>query len=238
MELGGWPSGDEVIKIMRAKYEDVIVAISGGKDSIAMLIKLQEAGFRCHCFHEYKIPDMEFDERQLRWIEERFEVKIMRLPSPDLYRMLKNLAFQPPFRVPLILAADIPQFEHDDVHDVVQEDLGLPVGTYTAIGIRAVDDMVRRTTLKKNGPFNEKRLTFYPIYDMRKDDLVDLLRKHNVKLGFNYQYSGSSFDGLQYRYLHAVKKYAPEDWERIKRWFPLVEAQIIRHENMSEDVDA
>lgn len=230
-----WPGGDEILKVIREKEDTVVLACSTGKDSTAAWLKLLEYGFRVVPFHEYKIPGLSFVEDTIKYLEDYFQTHIIQLPSTDLWRMLRELAYQPPNRVDMMMAASFPKYDHDFVHQVVKEDMGLPMETYTALGIRVMDDLVRRTTLKRNGPINENRKVFYPVYDMNMDQLCAYLKRHKIKLGFDYKYFGSSFIGTQYRYSKHIKVHRPADWAIMLHWFPLLEANIIRHEILPEN---
>jgi len=54
------------------------------------------------------------------------------------------------------------------------------------------------------------------------------IAKEGLKL--SAQWMKRSFDGIHVGYLGPIKKNAPQDYQRILDWFPLVEAEVWRHE--------
>jgi hypothetical protein len=63
-----------------------------------------------------------------------------------------------------------------------------------------------------------------------KREVVDVIAKEGLKLSAEYQWMKRSFDGIHVGYLGPIKKNAPQDYQRILDWFPLVEAEVWRHE--------
>ena len=45
----------------------------------------------------------------------------------------------------------------------------------------------------------------------------------------------SPFEGLWYQYLEPIRRNAPEDYERILFWFPMLETEILRRGVISDD---
>lgn len=178
----------------------------------------------------YLVPSLEFVERSVLYYEEFFGCHILRLPHPSLYRWLNSLTFQAPENCAIVEDADLISFDYDDVFTVAKAAYRLPYTTYTAIGVRATDSLNRWSAIKQYGAVNEKRRTFYPTYDWRKDDLIDAIVKADVKLPVDYRMFGRSFDGLDYRFLKPIKDLYPRDYRRILEWFPLAEIELKRME--------
>ena len=107
-------------------------------------------------------------------------------------------------------------------------DHGLPPDTPIAVGTRACDSAQRYATFKKHGPRRGDK--FFPVWDWNKAKLVAELKAAGAKLPAEYRVFGRSWDGLDFRFLHGVRKHWPEDYRRILEWFPLAELEIKRHE--------
>lgn len=231
-------SGPEVIRAIRDETDTVFLGFSRGKDSIAAWLKLREAGLEVVPFFMWAVPGLEFVEESLQYFEEFFETKIHRLPHPSFYRKLNGLVYQPPGRIPVIRAARLPLPEYDDIVDYLAEDLGYESRPWTATGVRAADSPIRRSAITQYGAMNRKRHTFYPVWDMKKAELIDLIRDSGCKLPVDYNLFGRSFDGIDYRFLGPIREHMPADYDRIMEWFPLADLDIARREFMEEFANA
>lgn len=207
-----------------------LLSFSCGKDSVAAWLQLRRHFTTIVPVFMYLVPGLEFIERSVAYYEEYFDCRIMRLPHPSLHRWLNSLTFQAPENCAIVEEAGLVEFDYDDVFDVVKAVYTLPEHTYTAIGVRATDSLNRWSAIKQYGAVNEKRKTFYPTYDWRKDDLIDAITKEGVKLPVDYRLFGRSFDGLDYRFLKPIKDHYPRDYQRILEVFPLAELEMKRME--------
>lgn len=206
-----------------------LLSFSGGKDSVVAWLQLRRFFKRVVPVYMYGIPGLEFVEEGLRYAEQFFGVDhILQLPHPSLYRKLNAFVFQPPSHIKVIQEAERFEFDYDDVFAVAKAAYGLPDETYTAIGVRAVDSLNRWAAIQKYGAVNEKRLTFYPCYDFRKEDLVREIVAARYRLPEDYLLFGRSFDGIDWRFLKPLKERRPADYRRILEWFPLAELEVLR----------
>lgn len=205
-----------------------LLSFSGGKDSWNCWLQLRKFFRRIIPVYMYLIPGLEFVENGLRQAEDVMGTHIYRMPHPALYRMLDALVFQPPERWPIIYELNLPQYRFDELFALVKMQEGLPPETYTAVGVRAVDNPTRWASVQKYGPLNTKRHQFYPIFDYRKDRVISELVKAGIKLPVDYKWFGRSFDGLDWRFLHVIKTRAPKDYARILEWFPLADLEVLR----------
>lgn len=223
-------SGEQVIQRVQQETDTVMLAFSGGKDSIAAWLAVRPHFARVIPFYMYLIPDLKFIEKGLRYFEDYFGTHIMRVPHPSLYRMLNNLVFQAPQNCAVIEAAMLPDFDYDTVTDIIRKELKLPKSMMIATGVRAADSPHRRAAINKYGPINWKRRNFYPVWDMVKDELIALLQQHSIKLPDEYRHFNRSFDGLDYRFLKPIKEHYPDDYQTILEWFPLADLELFRYE--------
>lgn len=228
--LSGPMSGLDAIKRIRAEYEDVILAFSTGKDSLACWLTIREH-FNVIPHYQYSIPGLEFVDEALDYYERFFSTKIIRLPHPRLHRLLNNLVFQTPERMLVIDQAGLPNHDYADIRQVLIEDNKLDPGTFVADGVRAADSPLRRIALSKYGPITWESRRFHPIWDMKKAQVLELFRKSGVKLTTDYKLFGRTFDGLDARFLVPLKQHRPRDYQRVLDWFPLAELEVYRWEN-------
>jgi len=226
---------EETIRIIRDKTDTILLAFSCGKDSIAAWLACKPHFPKIVPFYMYLVPDLEFVENSLKYYEQFFGTKIIRVPHPSLYRMIKNFVYQPPERCAVIEAARWNDFTYDDLHQALREDYNLPKETWVAQGVRAVDSPIRMTVVKKHGALNVKRKSFWPVWDWRIDRLINKIETAGVKLPIDYKYFGRSFDGLDYRFLKPIKEHFPKDFEQILKWFPLADLDIARREYAAQN---
>lgn len=224
-------SGEETIAQIRAETDTVMLSFSAGKDSVGAWIALRRAGLQVRPYYMYLVPGLSFIEASLSYYENFFGERIVRVPNPALYRMLNNGVFQSPERMEIIRDCRLPNFKFDSLRDwVAANDFGLPARTWTATGVREADNLARRRAIHSlGGGINGNRRLFYPIFDWLVGRLEDEIITAACKLPRDYDLFGRSFDGLDYRYLHPIREHFPEDFERIKEWFPLCETEFHRH---------
>jgi hypothetical protein len=214
-----------------------LLAFSRGKDSIASWLELRESGLFHEIvpFHLDGVPGMKFIEESLDYFEDWFQTRIIRLPHISFYRMIGNYVFQPPDRLDIIddLGFDeVTKLTYNDVREWLAEDLGWPEKTtWVANGVRAADSPLRRIHLVRNKGKNFSSKQFYPVFDMLKADVMGIIERHGVKLPVDYELFGRSFDGIDYRFAGPLKKHRPEDFERMRFWFPLVDLEILINED-------
>lgn len=207
-----------------------ILGFSTGKDSICAWLEMKKYFPRIVPVYMYLIPGLSFVDDSLAYYEDYFKTEIIRLPHPSLYRMLNALTFQAPENCRVIEEMDLPDFEYDEVYQIVREDWKLPGIAHTASGVRARDSLNRWAAVKKYGPLNEKRKSFMPIFDFNKAMLMETLTGSGVRLPVDYEMFGRSFDGIDARFLGPIKERFPADYAKILEFFPLAELELKRLE--------
>ncbi len=225
-----YQNSDELCAGMAAECDTAILAFSTGKDSIAAWLQMRKYFKHIIPYYCYTIPGLSFVEDSLKYYEDFFQTRIYRMPHRSLYRFLRCMVFQPPEHVTKIEALDLPGEEYDDamVGEMVRQCGELPDGAYVGCGIRMADSPMRRVGIMTHGAINHNQKRFYPVYNWKKADLLKAIDEAGVKLPIDYKLFGRTFDGLDYRFLGPIKEHFPEDYERIKTWFPLLELEFFR----------
>lgn len=197
---------------------EIVLSFSRGKDAIATWIALEESGYVVKPFFLETVPGLSFVQESLAYYERVFHTPILRVPHPSLLRMLENLVYQPPERAAALEDIDWPRYENEDADNLARETLG---NHYVATGVRTADSPVRMVAFKTRGPVNEKRRVAWPIYDWKKADVFDTLRRRGIGLPIDYKWFGRSFDGIDARFLEPLKRHSPADYAKVLDWFPL-----------------
>lgn len=228
-------SSDELCEKMAQECDTCLLAFSLGKDSVASWLQCRMYFKHIIPFYKYNIPQLDFVEDNLKYYEDFFGQHIYRFPHPNLYAMLYHGVFQTPLSMHRINSD--PQsfikpsdYTNDDVPALIRDFLGLSDNVYTAVGLRVSDSPMRRMNVKAHGAIIHNKQTFYPVYDWLKDRLLKEFDDAGVKLASDYQLWNNSFDGVSNKYISEIKEHYPQDFEKIKMFFPLVELDILRRE--------
>ena len=62
-----------------------------------------------------------------------------------------------------------------------------------------------------------------------------VIKRHGIKLPVDYKLFGRTFDGIDYRFVGPLRKHLPEDFERLRFWFPLIDLEILRREGKEDE---
>ncbi len=199
---------------------DVVVAFSGGKESIVTLDLCAKHFKRVEAFFMWYVPDLSFQEETLRRYETAYGIAIHRLPHFELSDQLRFGMFCDPDE----------EMERVGVNDIYRYVRNLTGIHWIAAGERIKDSLVRRAMIKASGTVDPKRGRFYPLAEWSKQDVVDYITKNRLRLGRDTEVLGFSFAGTEGRAMVKIKEHFPDDYERIKRFFPKVEAVVLNHE--------
>lgn len=229
--IKGQPTSKEVIAKLKAEGRQVLLSFSCGKDSIAAWVALEEAGVEVVPVYLWYVPNLKFINDELAYFEEKFGKRIHRFPHKSAYRFLNDYAYQAPENCGLIEACGIPSPDYAFIWSFVKESLSLPADTWVADGVRAADSIVRRASFVKHGVMKPGSHKVSPIADWLKAEVMDAIERRGVELPIDYEIFGRSFDGLDARFTKPMRDHLPEDFEILKRWFPLIEVDILRREH-------
>lgn len=230
IEIEGVPPSAEIRAQLAAEGRPVLLGFSRGKDSIAAWLALRESGVEVTPYHMYRIPgELDFERESLAYFEAFFGQRITRLPHEAIYRWLNQLVFQPPERCETIEAAGFPSFSYEEILTAWCDDLGHDrADVWVADGVRACDSIVRRLTMQKRGPTTESPRKVSPIWDWTKADVMNAIKSAGVELPVDYQWFGRSFDGIDAKFMIPLAQNAPDDYAKVREWYPLVDLLLFR----------
>lgn len=231
-------NSDALCEYVKTLSPTVVLSFSRGKDSIAAWLQLKAHGFKVIPVHMHSVPGISFVDESLRYYEDVFQTKIYNMPHPSFYRWLAYLIFQSPDHWPAIVERDLPDYNLDDLFNIVKASRGYPLSTFTAVGVTQFDSLTRRASISRFGPLNPNRRQFFPIYDWNKPRIVREIRLANIKLPKEYRIFGRSWDGIDFRFIEPIKRHYPDDYARILEWFPVLEIEIKRYQWRKEHLDA
>lgn len=234
-------SSEELCAYVRDVTGDtVVLSFSLGKDSWAAFVQCKRYFRRLVPFFLELIPGLGFVEDELKRAEDFLGEPITRYPHPGFVRLLRTGALQPPERLAMCDGlARMPKMDYAAIEQHFRDYTKLEEA-FTAVGVRAADSPDRLSAIRKHGSLNAIKRSFMPVYDWKKDRLIDELRAAKIRLPVDYEMFGRTFDGFDFRFLEPIRRRFPEDFRRILQWFPLADADIARrifqaHEQQATD---
>lgn len=218
-----------VIRETNLATRRVMVGVSG-KDSLVTLDLCRRFIPEVSGFFMYLVPGLGWQERWLRYVENRWRLKIVRLPHWQLAGMMRSGSFRPPndqtVRLQVLGQKDIEEFlriEHG--------------ATWFAYGIRRSDGFTRRSLLGRPGALvDAKRRRTHPVADFSTAQIYAYIRQKNILLPPEYADLKHSFFNLNAPDLQWVHDHHPDDYEKILSFFPHAEASLARVRFATEPV--
>lgn len=199
----------------REQYDSIIVAYSGGKDSLCVLDLCCKVWEKVVCYTAYFVPGLECVDKQMRFAKERYGVKILYYPGINLLRCLANGTYCP------ARFQDLP----DDLgpYDVARQamiDTGINL---VANGERKSDSLERR---RRIGTFEG---IISPIANWQRWDVFAYAKIHDIPLPDSDPrvMTGVNLSMESLIWLHDNH---PEDFKKLSVFFPFAEAVIRRRD--------
>lgn len=208
------------IKTQSTISESVLVGFSGGKDSAACLDLCFKYFKNVKAYFMYIVPNLEFQEKTLRYYEKRYNTEILRVP----HFMLSDFLRYGTYRMPDL---DVPMVKTVELYNYMREITGI---YWIAAGERISDSIVRRAMIKNSSSIDVKRGRFYPLAYWNINHVRSYNKQNKLPLSLENKVLGHSFRSLMAEDLVGIKKNFPNDYNKIKDMFPLVDVEIKREE--------
>lgn len=213
------------IKAQSKITDSVIVAFSGGKESVVVADLCHRYFKNVKMFFMYICPDLSFQEKTLEWYEKKYQTEIIRIPHMDVSEFFHYGSFRAPdYTFPIVSINDIYKYVR------LKTDIW-----WIAAGERINDSIVRRAMMKKSGSIDEQRGRIYPVSAWKKQEIIDYIKYHNLYLGADSRKMGFSFKTLEGRELMMVKENFPEDYDKLIHLYPFAGAGIKRVEEYGKE---
>lgn len=215
----------DTIKTQAKITDSVIVAFSGGKESVVVLDLCFRYFKKVQPFFMYICPNLSFQERTLEWYEKKYQTTIIRMPHMDVSEFFHYGSFR-------ISDSSFPIISINDIYKWIRlySDMW-----WIAAGERIDDSIVRRAMMKKSGSIDVQRGRLYPVSMWKKKEIIDYIKFHNLYLGADSRKMGFSFKSLWGKELLMVKNYFPDDYQKILRLYPFAAAGVKREEMLLEN---
>ncbi len=209
--------------IRNSGSREVIVAFSGGKDSIACL-HLAHRVFgpgRIHVYNLYVVPELECEMREIRKAEHRYGLKIRRLPHPGVAKSLRAGHLQP---TPTDFNRDL---QHSDIYLVVRDLTG---ADWIIFGHRMDESLQRRGMIKATQGIDTEHKKCWPLWNWKKHDVYRFLTSAKIPLPEQWTEDDTTGFTLGPHTLLYLRKKFPEDYKKVIALFPFAEVQLLREQ--------
>lgn len=217
-------------EISRISGGTCFLGFSRGKDSIAAWLQLRKFFTRIIPFHCASAPHLGFVDESLAYYERFFKTPVIRLMDGTCMTALTKLFWQPPGSEEAIDAMELWRYDKHDVIDTLQREMGLPKA-WCAFGINMTDSIDRRIWVEKIGGRNDDRMTFYPCFDWKKEEIVGAIKDAGVMLPKDYTRANRSMAAIpSSRHMAHIREWAPADYDRVLLMYPMIEAELARQE--------
>lgn len=210
----------------------VMVGLSGGKDSLAVLDLCCRHINRVEAYHMRLVPGLEVFEAPVDAAAKRHGVVVHKIPHFDLSRLVRNSVM----RVPTKGSDGIRKIALRDVETALRARTGIE---WFATGERAADCFKRRFYTRVNDGISVAPRRAYPIWDWLDRDVYGYLQARKIQPpdSSGYRRHGANGSGflLHGQCLSWLKREHPPDWARVLKVFPYAEAEISRWEAQREE---
>lgn len=213
------------IKTQAKVTDSVIVAFSGGKESVCVIDLCFRYFKNVKPFFMYICPNLSFQERTLEWYEKRYQTEIIRIPHMDVSEFFHYGSFR-------CYDPSFPVVSINDIYKYVRLKTDM---WWISAGERIDDSIVRRAMMKKSGSLDVQRGRLYPLSMWKKKDVLHYIKFHNLYLGQDSRKLGFSFCSLWGKELLMLKQNFPDDYAKILHLYPFAAAGVKREEHYGKE---
>jgi phosphoadenosine phosphosulfate reductase len=207
-----------MLQAARARSPKILVAYSGGKDSIVVLDLCSRIFDHVEGFFMYLIPGLECVEDAIEAARQKYGIKIHSYPHWVARKFIANGIYTSEW----FGYEAVPKWTLQDVYAYAMKDTGIP---HIATGAKKADSAWRRRFMA-TAHFES---ILNPLVSWHKYDVISYLRSHGIP---EPPSSGKSATGIDLSvpsllWLHDTY---PRDFARLLKVFPFAGAVIARRE--------
>lgn len=214
-------------KMKAIKDQPVLVAYSGGKDSIVCLDIACQIFSHVECYFLYLVKGISFIENYMEWARQKYGVKIHYLPHPALADIYQYGIYCPPFKN----FEQIKELSFKEIEAYIRITTGI---TWIAQGLKKTDTILRRAMLKKIDILDLKRKKIFPVEEFTAQEIREYLNLKKIILPENFKKKCSGVD-LQYKTVKFIYEKYPEDYKLMRKKFIFLDTILKREEMKKQD---
>lgn len=221
---------DVVRRAKAAGIRTVIVGVSG-KDSLAALDVCAQHFERVHGYFMYRVKGLRFQEEYLQYLERRYGLEILRVPHFELARLLRGQVL----RHPTAQASKLRLVKPRHVEDYVRRHFG---ASWIATGEKYADSLERNAQIVPCEGLDHKRQRLYPVGLWTDTEVNRYIALRQLPMPPDYRLLPHKMRNfgelLALEEIWSIYQHYPDDYERIRAVFPLVDVQIQRYKQRME----
>jgi len=212
--------------------DDILVAGPSGKDSLVCLDICHRLGFNLKTFF-YRDCYLEGEQRWIDFAHNRYGVETLLLPHPGLSQLLRTSTLR---RVDPAREQAVAKITPNDIERIARKRTGYE---WICYGHRRSDSLQRAGMINQcNGVWERKKdgtpiRRVYPISEFKPKDVAAYLRSRKIPIPEMYGAIARGTSGIAPENPDCVmwlKEHWPQDYERLKLLFPLIDNIIAREE--------
>ena len=228
------PIADAISLLKRVKEREskIIVAFSGGKDSICTLaLAVRVFGQEnVQPYHLYWVKGLECEMGIIRKVLSRYPKlrPLIDLPTPSVRELLANNYGRSLTPSVIDRVSKKSMYTQNTVEKIVRFRSGI---RWIAGGHRIMDSLHRRGMLHACHGFWEDFHRVYPLYRWHYKDVFSFLKHENLPVPDMYGAKANNASGTDITdpsFILHCKKHYPEDFRKIKALFPFIEDSVFR----------
>lgn len=225
--------------VLRIKEENrkVLLCFSRGKDSLCAWLYLRHLGITDIVpFTMITIPGLSFVNKSIVYYEKLFGVKIKQFMNGETFLNLKSMFYQPIEDEELINSHGLWEFYCIALSQLISKEMELKESEWIlARGISMYDTLNRIKWVydlrgnRKSPPFAVEEI--FPCWDWKQTQIREFIKKKGVSLSLDYLLDKTDMTDVPLLCtLSNMKTKFPEDFERVKLYYPFIEARLARNE--------
>lgn len=207
------------LESLSRKTDSILVAFSGGKDSLVCLDLCVRTFKRVVPFFLYFVPGLRCIEEQLDRARQRYGLEILQYPHWLLFRCLKWEVFCTSH-----WRNEVEMWEPkiNDIHAAIIYETGIP---FVVQGAKQSDSMWRRRYFT----INKFDRIVYPLKKWHKRDVLAYLKIRGIPTPPSEGKNANGVDLTAPSVLWLYDKY-PDDYQKMIEWFPFAAAIVKRRD--------
>ena len=213
----------DAIRYAATITQSVNVGVSLGKDSVCLLDLCVKNFHNVYPFFMYFVKGMEFQENYIRYLEDRYQITIRKLP----HWMLGTCYCGGLYRDQNFLTDGCPNISIRDIEDFLIDENGCD---WFAYGQMMCESIERNALIKSLGEVDEVNHRIYALAEWTPAKVKRYLTNHQIQLAPEYRYAKRSCGDLRPENLTVIREHFPDDYEIIKRIFPYIEVTEMKNE--------
>jgi 3'-phosphoadenosine 5'-phosphosulfate sulfotransferase (PAPS reductase)/FAD synthetase len=221
-----------VIEHLKSETESIILFHSAtGKDSMAILDMLHPFFKQIICVYMYIVPDLRHINKYIAYHEQKYKVKFLQVPHFLLNEFVKNGHM------------GIEKNEKVKLSTLSQLDTKVRVKTginYSVYGFKKSDSMNLRFMLKDllYEGYNPKTHKAYPLTNWNNSLVLKYIAQKRLltPLTYDQKTRSTGFDITDVNMLMWLKKYYPDDLEKVTSMFPATKTILFEYEYQDKNL--